>query len=146
MALSTDDEIKTVEMHGWPNGESLSTALDAEEDREIVGFEWSINDTSLGNSHELKCEAYVGTNPGPSTSTGDIHAKDTGGKFHTHAWSAISTDGSGYGYAANSLPSVPPGSDVTWDWNEDVTLTINLSEEQGMGGVKATFQLYYREV
>lgn len=141
-----DTEVKQIEFEARPDGNTVTEKIDADEDRRIVGFEWSVHDTTKGNPHELKGHAYVGVDPRPSISSGSGDVKDIGGKFHTHCNSVVSTDSTnGWAYALNHYPAVNPEDGLSWDWNEDVTLTIEAQEESGQGGVLVTFQLYYVE-
>lgn len=147
MSLSSSgSEIKQIEMHALPDNDTVELAIDAQEDREIVGFEWSLIDAVRGNPHELEAEAYVGVDPSPTVGANEGDVKDVGGKFHTHANSQVSTDGAGFGYAIQNLPNVAVDSEMSWDWNEDVTLSAEFTEEVGNGPVSTTLNIWYREV
>lgn len=151
MPLSQSNEVKQVDYHLRPdNGTNRTVTLkqDADEDREIIGYEWSLRDHVVGNSFEVNAEAWIGSHPVEDMpGSGEGFTNDVGGRFHTHAHVAASTDSTnGLAYSIVDLPQNTVGGDENaWDWNEDVTLTVEAEESMGQATL-ITFSVYYREV
>lgn len=102
-------------------------AIDAEEDRIIVGWQWDFAGitTPMGSVHS-RAHAYTGANP---TQEGGI---DHGGKFFIGAFYFVMTDQAGFGASGVNMPAVLVEDPAHgWDWNEDVTLTLEVVVQPG---------------
>ena len=136
---STGTEVQTAVVQTDVTGGSTSTEqIDADEDRKIHGYSLAIDADQTGTaSQAFLAEAFVGVDPGISTG-----AEDLGGKFYARA--TMSRDGSN-GYSLNDPDELLDIDSVAWDWNEDVTLTLTVSEENGSSGGRAVLEVYYTE-
>lgn len=145
MSLSSSDEVQTAVLScNVGPGEEETQALDAQEDREIVGFSMDGVGINPSESLQLEAEAYVGSDPTVSMSDN----KDIGGKFYAQGEIAVNNDETnGVGWAYSTMPDsgpVPEGEG--WDWNEDVTLSLHVAEGNGSSGGGVAITVYYREV
>lgn len=143
MSLSaSSDEVQTVILSQSAQGAEEQTQIDAQEDRRIMGWQWIPEDLSPGTDFEAKGTAFVGTRPSDAEGSHDI-----GGKFHTQCQLFNHVDSTnGVGANVARFPGNPLESDASWDWNEDVTLTMVAYEEMGNSPVYLTLIVYYREV
>lgn len=112
---------------------------DAEEDREIVGAEITF-DLPSDNNADVIGKAFVGVDPrGGAQSVGD------GGFYFEHRAAPGSDDTNGGTSGSEDTESIYFGHGHGFDWNEDVTLTVELSENTG-NAVGATVVIYYRDL
>lgn len=134
-----EGEISSVRVRAKPAAGGTETVqIDADEDREILGWEWNAQGLQQGGSVTVFSEAFVGVDP----DTAQNSAEDLGGKLYTNArWVTDSTNG----FATNSVHSSSVDTDDTYDWNEDVTLTLVTQENSGVNSGGAELTIYYRE-
>lgn len=145
MPLSNSDEIKTITIEGRVQGDTTTAQIDAEEDREIVGYSMGLQNIPLGVTSEGRLDLYLGTDPDlPGATPPDGTAVDLGGKFFDRGyWQWDNTNQ----LALFDFPEQMRGDSLPgWDWNEDVTLSFDFTESQGNGVATGTCQVYYREV
>lgn len=120
-------------------GDSDTVQIDAQEDRKIVGFEMEIPG-KMGSDLNATARAYVGTDPIP----GSDDAKDIGGKFAAEA--RLTQDNTNGWAHQGSAGLFDVDSDHAFDWNEDVTLTIEvLNNGASATSVQAQARIYYVE-
>lgn len=141
MSLSASDEIQTVVLT-LPNvsGSTEQVQVDAEEDRRIVGWDMSIHNYTLGNV-DAYGRAWVGVQPdmGPG-------GHELGGKFYTEGLVFTNDDTTNnLGFSLSDLPEVDPEDGLSFDWNEDVVLTFEASENAAQGEIALELTVYYRE-
>lgn len=142
MSISGSQEVKTA-IFRPPSvqGGSDSTAIDAQEDREVLGINVQM-DPPDGVSSASKCETFIGTRPFPSAGA----AHDNRSFFHrTHLHvNDDATNGVGYATEDNETEWFGEGSGI--EWNEDATMTVRISEDLNNGAASAVVTVYYREL
>lgn len=122
-------------------GSSDTVQVDAQENRRIHGFRINPFGIATGNDYILRGKLFVGVDPNVAVDSAD----DLGGKlFAEHEVVVDSTNG----WAVVDSEDYPiEGADgASWDWNEDVTLTLevdNGSSSTDGAGYEAT--VYYTE-
>lgn len=136
-----ESEIKSVLLNP-PNSDSGNTTtqeIDADEDREIVGIVATPGNVGPADQVQATIDVYVGSDPEPAAD----QTKDIGGKFH---WAgAFAQDATG-AFAWESLDAFGLDSpELSWDWNEDVTLSVDLVNTAG-NPASIFVTVYYREV
>ena len=140
MSISSGtDEIQTV----YLSTDNLSnsqdtTSIDAQEDREIIGYSLRRDGGNVGDNYQLSAQAFVGVDP----DVGNNHSEDLGGKFF--ASMSFVQNGTA-GWAHNADDNIAPGQG-SWDWNEDSTLTLAAQESEGGQNISAAIEVYYRVV
>lgn len=142
MSVSGGRELETViaTTGNVAPGDTGTVQIDAEEDRRIHGAELDFEGLDTAQDFDGRARAYVGTDPDP----GLDNAEDIGGKFYVD--SEITVDGTN-GFAVVSKGEFPLEAEPSFDWNEDVTLTLKMiSGGASSEDVRATLTLYYTEV
>lgn len=144
MSLSSSQETKSaiVRTGNVSSGTSSTLGLDAQEDREIVGF---ILDADLNADAEIsgRVKAYIGTDPQPAAG----QAADNRSFYVVNDFYSESDDTNGVGSQGVDLQTVWFGEGSGFEWNEDATLNIevdnnSISDDEFNGEVV----VYYREV
>lgn len=112
-----------------PAGTEVQETVDADEDREIVGYEVVASAETNGDGVTAEWELFVGSDPALEQADADT-IRDFGGKFVAHGkQQGIDDTTNGVGRTEGSTSStmvVPRGEG--WQWNEDQTLTIQARE------------------
>lgn len=139
---SADDEIKSVMVNPASTsggGDGTQQQIDAEEDREIVGITATPGNVGATDQVQASIDVYVGSDPEPAAD----QSKDLGGKFH---WAgAFAQDATGAFAWSDLGPFGLDSPELSWDWNEDVTLTADLVNTAG-DDASLFVTVYYREV
>jgi hypothetical protein len=142
MPLSNSEEIKTVTANAQPPaGETEELRVDAQEDREIIGWEISPY-LSQNEDQNVRLEVYTGSHPRPSANS----AEDLGGKFFISTKAVVNNDDTNnVGWSVVGTMDSGHLDSPAFDWNEDVTLTFECTNQ---GDTQNGFQIqvYYREV
>lgn len=142
MSISAGQEVQTVDFHVQPAANGKETIqVDAQEDREIVGFAMTVAGLVEESTYKLFVQAFTGVQP----SGGDV--SDLGGKFHIHGIMRQEYGAAdGIGVESWDLPVMyDVDNALSWDWNEDVTLTV-IANETGGSSVGVHVQIFYREI
>lgn len=140
MSLAQSDEVKTaVVNHGNVTGDNEQISLDAQEDREIVGFAVSI-DPSMTGDVNARILLHVGTQGIPA------EARDNLSFHYRMDYSQQNNTTDGVGWSTEETEVVTFGRGEGFEWNEDATLTSSLSESAGSVSVTAQIFIYYVEV
>lgn len=145
VSASHSEEVQSVTMRLAANaGSTENIQIDADQDRRIVGWNFAPEGIDLGSEYKVDAKLFLGTDPNP----GPDNAEDIGSKFVARTQFTINNDttnGVGSALGDEALPGNTP-SDVTFDWNEDVTLTLeatNSTNSTDAAGVMA--EVYYVE-
>lgn len=128
-------------------GATLEESIDAQEDREIVGYSLSIITDGADGAPDMArgvVEAFLGTDPGISgAGEGNTASQDNLSWFVRHVGKSIEDD-------VNQKTTVDGGNHGEWygrgdgfEWNEDVTLTISNTAQAG--DAHAHLVVYYVE-
>lgn len=137
-------EIQTVELitADISAGNDAGVAIDAQEPRAIVGYSTGYEDIGGGDDVFADSRLYLGVDPGGPTVN---VAEDHGGKFLDR--SHIQHDATNGLVWENSKNEAFLEADHAFDWNEDVTLSLNLKNSgSSSGSVRGTARVYYVEM
>lgn len=140
--LSADGDIESVALvtPGLSGGGEEEVQVDADEDRRIIGWKFDVYGVSPGNDYDGDSRLFVGVDPGP---LGSGTGKDIGGKlFDTSHYTADSTNG--WSDAVNVGGVKMADNDHSFDWNEDVTLTL-VGENDSANTMNYAATVYYVE-
>lgn len=125
MSLSSGNEVKTAAYHLNVVGGTETATIDATEDREIVGFTVSVS--GAGNLGEYMLRIGSDRTPSAGQAQDNLH-------FLVNSNEALDQNGAFY------------GSGEGFQWNEDASLTAEVSETGGADDISLVAQVYYREV
>lgn len=141
MALSSSDEVQTAILNVTASaGTTEQQQLDAQEDRRIVGFGFSGQSASVGEDTSVLAKLFTGVDPDPPLDD----AEDLGGKFYAQ-FEFVQDSTNGWARESTWEPDIAP-ENAGWDWNEDVTLTLEVDENSGSGDGGVMCMVYYKEV
>lgn len=142
--LSAEDaEVQSAILRVGASASQNSVEIDAQEDRAIVGYELSIDRLPSNTSVEGLIEAFIGSDP--QVPNGET-TEDLGSKFYVHRayrWVADTTNGLGVQKGMDADQTF--FEDHTFDWNEDVTITLDHTEDTGNATPHAQLTVYYVE-
>lgn len=121
------------------SGSTDTVQIDAEEDRRIHGVVLSFEGFGLANSYNASAEVWIGSKP----SVGGDTALDLGGKLYLSGHLLIDSTNQ---YALLDDAEIPLEADESWDWNEDVTLTVEVDNGGGStDAISAVATVFYTE-
>ena len=116
------------------SGGNQEFQIDADEDRTIEGYALEITDIGPGDQFQAEAEAFVGVDPNVLPDS----TNDLGGKFYAHAEAT--------GFSDDTNGGVSTSEPISWDWNEDATVTLRVEEQSDSGdGCAARLTVYYSE-
>lgn len=144
MALSHDEGVNTAIFRTSSlSGASEELELDAEEDREIIGWKVTLHNLDGSETAVVNGRAYIGNDPVP---TGP--GMNQGEQFYcSFDFVATEDDTNGVGKAAMQDGSVILPEGQTFAWDRHVTLSLYANERSGGDdGVNVELVVYYREV
>lgn len=149
MSISGAQETKTalLEVSG-PAGTTQTTALDAQEDREIIGFNVAVKNVSNSGPDPTKAltQFHIGTDQFADFTLGTAEtAEQDNLSFHgSAAFTYMDDDTNGNALASNLQDAEWFGEASGVEWNEDSTLTLTVTTTGG--DVEVTLAIYYREL
>lgn len=146
MSISGSGEVKTAIAEVNPAGGNTRTAaIDAQEDREIVGVSITNRLTAGGPDPTAGlARVFIGTNPLAEPGGGADSIQDNRSWFEEHHSLAQDDDVNGDGGMNDSSKSVWYGHGSGVEWNEDSTLSVTVLSTNA--AVFTEVVVYYREL
>lgn len=151
MSISGSDETKSaILQQSAAAGTDEEAQLDAQEDREIVGYSTQSDIDPEGAAPDLgraRIRIHIGTSQFQEQAFADVPETDVrdNASFHVpFQASAEDDDTNNKAAAGDSSEAVWFGKGSGIEWNEDATLTVQLSPVAG--DAVATVVVYYREL
>lgn len=147
MSLSASaDEVKTTSFNlNVAPGGNEEIALDAAEDREIIGWQFTWDDVNPGNTYNVTAFAHTGNNP-RTVGSNDVNDQE---QFFTECNMVKVKDdtntNASHDSSGDEYVFLPQGESFPWD--RHVTLTFIASEAAGdaASSLDVRLYVYYKE-
>lgn len=147
MSISGSNEVKTALFNARASGADAEeeVALDAQEDREILGVAISIGGPS-GLDTDIEYRGEVLVRVGKDERPGADSAADNRSYHSVFHYHFIHDGPGGSGAGADLRDEQWYGHGSGIEWNEDATLTVSIDERDAGAQVTVEAEVFYREL